>query len=241
MAERIGPGTWSIQGETVTLPVTITGARLTAAVFPAPAAEARRLLEGTPLSPVTLGRRVLSLLMCIHYDEWALKTYDEVGVGLLARAPGGLPGLFLVDLPVTGAFTREAGQDFWALPKWLMSADLRFTPAATEISVRDGGTEVMRAAFGHGRLRLPFGIRAALPAWSYLDHGAQAGILLRGTVPMRLSGVRAGRGTVDVRLGSHPMADRMRALGMLGRPLLTVHADRLHGPLGPYRRHSGEP
>jgi hypothetical protein len=236
VATRIGPDTWSIQGETVTLPVSITSARLTAAVFAAPAGAARDSLAGTPLHPVTLGGRALSLLMCIHYDEWALKTYDEVGVGLLARAPGRHPpGLHLLDLPVTGAFTREAGQDFWALPKWLMSASLRFTPSATEVTVRDGGVEVMSAAFRHGRVRLPFGIRAALPAWSYLDHGAQAGMLLRGAVPMRLSGVRAGRGTVDVRLGPHPMADRMRALGMLGRPLLTVHAARLHGPLGSYR------
>ncbi|SNY45878.1 acetoacetate decarboxylase family protein [Paractinoplanes atraurantiacus] len=235
MAERIGAGVWSLQGETVTLPVTITDARITASVFTSPATAARKLLAGLPLEPFTAFGRAFGLLMCIHYGEWALKTYDEVGVGLLALGPGRRPGLFLLDLPVTGAFTREAGQDFWALPKWLMTSTLRFGEEETDVTVSDGDTPVLSASFTHGRLRLPFGIRSALPAWSYLDHGAQAGRLLRGRVPMRLSGVRLGRGSFSVRLGEHPMAQRMEALGMVNRPLLTVHASSLRGPLGEWR------
>lgn len=234
MAERVGPGTWSIQGETVTLPVTVTNARLTSAVFAAEPAAARQLLAGVPLEPLVVFGRAFSVLLIIHYDEWALKSYDEVGVGLLARGPGGRPGLHIVDLPVTGAFTREAGQDFWALPKWLMEAVLTFGPDATEAEVRQDGAEVMRATVRHGRVRLPFGTRLSLPSWSYLDHGAQAGRLLRGRVPMRLSGVRVGRGGFAVRLGEHSMAQRMRSLGMLGTPWLTVTADRLSGPLGEF-------
>ena len=235
MAERIARDTWVIQGETVTLPVTITDARITAAVFPAPAAEARRLLAGTPLRPLVAAGRAVSLLMCIHYPEWALKSYDEVGVGLLVRGRRGLPGLHLLDLPVTGEFTREAGQDFWGLPKWVMGADLQFSAARTTVVVRDGGAEVMRAEITHPRRRLPFPVRSSLPSWSYLEHGAQAHRLLRGRVPMNLDGARMGRGAVTVRLGGpHPMGDRMRALGMLGRPLLTVHATRLSGSLGEF-------
>jgi hypothetical protein len=234
VAERVGPGTWSIQGETVTLPVTVTNARMTSAVFAADPAAARRVLAGVPLEPFVLFGRAFSVLLIIHYDEWALKSYDEVGVGLLTRGPGGRPGLHIVDLPVTGAFTREAGQDFWALPKWLMDAALTFGADATSAEVRHEGAEVMRASVRHGRLRLPFGTRLSLPSWSYLDHGAQAGRLLRGRVPMRLSGVRVGRGGLEVRLGEHPMARKMRALGMLGRPLLTVSAKRLNGPLGEF-------
>src|SRR5690349_7266927 len=127
MAERVGDGVWTIQGEKVTLPVRITSARLTAAVFTTPREQARSVLGDAPLRPFSLFGRALSMIMCIHYDEFALKSYDEVGVGLLVRGPSGPPGLHLVDLPVTGAFTREAGQDFWALPKWLMDADLRFS------------------------------------------------------------------------------------------------------------------
>jgi hypothetical protein len=228
MAERLRRGVWAIRGTTLTLPVTIPSARLTAAVFAAPVAGARSVLDGTPLRPLRVAGRALSLLMCLHYDDWALESYDEVGVGLFAVGPRGRPGLYLTDLPVTGAFTREAGQDLWALPKWLMECDLRFGAAATSVAV--GG--VFSGRLRHEGVRLP-GVRAFLPSWSYLDHGAQAGKLLRGRVPMRLSGVRLGR-SCSIELESHPMAGRMRALGMLGRPLLTVHAERLHGPLGEY-------
>jgi hypothetical protein len=237
MAERIGPGTWSIQGETVTLPETITDARLSAAVFTAPAAAAREVLAGVPVEPFVVFGRAVTLLMTVHYGPWALKTYDEVGAGLLVRGPRGLPGLHLVDLPVTGAFTREAGQDFWALPKWLMEADLTFGPAATDVTVRDpaDASEVLRATIRNGRVPVPFPVRLSLPSWSYLEYGAQAGRLLRGTLPMRLAGARIGRGGYDVRLGEHPMTGRMRALGMLGRPWLTVTGARLTGPLGEFR------
>ena len=234
MAERLSAGTWTIQGETVTLPVTITDARMSAAVFTAPTAGARELLADVPLEPFVLFGRAITLLMTIHYPPWALKTYDEVGVGLLVRGPRGRPGLHIVDLPVTGAFTREAGQDFWALPKWLMDAQLDFGPSRTEVTVRDGGREVLHATIRNGALRLPFRTRVSLPSWSYLDHGAQAGRLLRGRLPMHLSGARVGRGGFDVRLGEHPMTRRMRALGMLGQPLLTVTGARLQGQLGEF-------
>jgi hypothetical protein len=227
MAERLRPGVWSIQGTTLTLPLTIPSARLTAAVFAAPLRGARAVLAGTPLRPLGVGNRALSLLMCLHYDDWALRSYDEVGVGLLALGPGNRPGLYLCDLPVTGEFTCEAGRDLWALPKWLMRCDLRFGGSGTEVAV-DG---VFRGAFRH-RLRMP-GVRTSLPTWSCLDHGAQAGKLLRGRVPMRLSGVRLGR-DCDLRLGAHEMAGRMRLLGMHRRPLVTLHAGRLHGPLGEF-------
>ena len=235
MAERIAPGTWSIQDQTVTLPVDITGARITAALFSASASDARKVLSGTPLRPFAVFGRAVSLLMALHYGPWALGEYDEVGVGLLALGPGRRPGLHIVDLPVTGAFTREAGQDFWALPKWLMTADLSFEASSTSVTVRDGGASVLQAVIRAGRLRLPFGIRASLPAWCYLDRGAQAGSLLWGRVPMNLSGVRVGTGGFDARLSSHPMTDRMRDLGMLGRPWLTVTARRLTGPLDEFR------
>lgn len=228
MAERLRAGVWSIQGTILTLPLAIPSARLTAAVFAAPAAGAREVLDGTPLRPLTVGGRALSLLMCLHYDDWTLQSYDEVGAGLLALGPGNRPGLYLCDLPVTGAFTCEAGQDLWGLPKWLMRCDLKFDAATTDVSV-DG---VFRAAFRHDGAYLK-AVPGSLPTWSYLDHGAQKGTLLRGRVPMRLSEVRLGR-TLELELGGHPMAGRMRLLGMHRRPLLTVHAERLHGPLGEF-------
>lgn len=230
MAQLVGPDTWTIQGETIRLPLRLADARVTAAVFACSPPDAASVLASAPLEPLVLAGRAFSVLICIHYGEWALRSYDEVGVCVFVR--GRPPGLHIVDLPVTGEFTCEAGRDFWALPKWVMDADLSFSRERTSVVVRDSGTEVMRAEIGHGRRFPP--VPATMPAWSYLDRGAQAGRLLRGWLPLRLSGVRLGRGPVSVRLPAdsvHPMAARMRSLGMVGSPLFTVHASRLSGPL----------
>ncbi len=231
MGELVAAKTWRVQGETITLPVRITDAETALAVFTVRPADAATCLVGTGLRPFTLAGRGFSMLMLVHYGEWVLGTYDEVGIGLLTRGPGGRLGLYLVDLPVTGELTREAGQDFWALPKWLMRSDLTFDGPSASVTVHDGDTFVMRASVRAGRMSVPFAVRAKVPAWSRLDRGAQAGVLLRGAVRMNLQGMHVGPGNVRVELGNHPMAERMAALGMTRRPLLTVHARRLSGDL----------
>jgi hypothetical protein len=154
-----------------------------------------------------------------------------VGVGVLARGPGGRRGLHIVDLPVTGEFTLEAGRDIWAFPKWLMRSDLRFDGRSASITVRDGDTVVVRAVLRAGRVGVPFDVPARMAIWSRLDRGAQAGMLLRGVAAMRSGGVHVGRGSGRIELGDHPMAERMAALGMTRRPLLTMHARRFSGEL----------
>lgn len=234
MGELVGPGTWRVQGRTITLPVRITEAEAALAVFAAPPAGAATCLAGTGLRPVTLAGRAFGVLMVVRYGEWALGAYDEVGVGLLAGGPDGRPGLHLVDLPVTGELTREAGQDIWGLPKWLMRADLVFDGPAASVTVHDGDTFVLRADLRAGRVGVPFRLRAGLRVWSRADRGAQAGVLLSGVAPMSVRGTHVGRGSARLELGDHPMARRMAALGMTGRPLLTVRTRRLGGRLGAF-------
>jgi hypothetical protein len=231
MGELVAAKTWRIQGETITLPVRIRNAELAAAVFTARPADAANCLTGTGLRPFTLAGRAFSMLMLVHYGEWVLGSYDEVGVGLFTRGPGGRLGLHVVDLPVTGQFTREAGQDIWALPKWLMRSELIFAGPSAAITVHDGDTFVMRASLRAGRMSVPFGVRSKIRTWSKLDRGAQAGVLLFGAAPMNIGGLHLGRGNVRVELGRHPMAHRMVALGMTRRPLLTMHARRMSGDL----------
>jgi hypothetical protein len=231
MGELVAAKTWRGQGKTVTLPVRIMDAEMATAVFPARPSDAATCLAGTGLRPLTVAGRALSLLMLVRYGEWVLGSYDEVGVGLLTRGPGGRLGLYLVDLPVTGELTCEAGQDLWALPKWLMRSNLTFDGTVASVTVHDGDTFVMSARLRAGRLGVPFALPAKLPTWSKLDRGAQAGVLLRGTAPMTVRGTHLGRGSAQVELGNHPMAKRMAALGMTRRPLLIMHARQLSGEL----------
>jgi hypothetical protein len=232
MAELIADRTWAIQGRTINLPVRLEGAEFACAIFGADPSAAAELLSGAALRPFTIAARSFSVLLLVHYPDWALGSYDEVGIGVLARGPGGRsPAVHILDLPVTEPFTLEAGRDVWALPKWLMSADLRFRDTEATVAIHDRGTFVMRARLQAGRLGLPFRLPAKMPALNRIDHGAQAGVLLRGTGAMSVRGTHLGRGRCDVDLGEHPMAHRMRALGMTRRPLLTVHARELSGEL----------
>jgi Acetoacetate decarboxylase (ADC). len=240
MAELLSDCTWTIQGRTVTLPVSITHAESAVAVYAAPADAAAEHLRGTELEPWTVGGRALSVLLLVHYDEWELGTYDEVGVGLLVTGPGLKAGLHVLDLPVTGAFTCEAGQDLWGLPKWMMRAELEFHGRRARVVVHDGPEFVMEAELTAGRVPVPPRTALTLPVWSRPAFGAQAGRLLRGTMPVRVSAATIGRGNSSVQLGVHPMALRMADLGMTGRPLMVVHAGHATGSLGPFAAVGGE-
>lgn len=239
MGELVAPGTWRVQGETITLPVRFTDAELAAAVFTARPGDAAACLAGSGLRPFTVGGRAVSVLMLVRYGEWVLGSYDEVGVGLLVRGPGGRRGLHIVDLPVTGELTCEAGRDIWALRKWVMRSDLVFADGSASITVHDRDTFVMRADLRAGRVAVPFGVRGRTAVWSRTDRGTQAGSLLRGVAAMRSAGLRAGRGSARVELGDHPMAERMAALGMTRRPLLTAHVRRMSGELDAFELVTG--
>lgn len=241
MAELLADTTWTIQGRTITLPVAITSAESTLAVYPVAPDAAAHHLSGTELEPWTVAGRAFSVLMLVHYDEWELGSYDEVGVGLLVAGPGLRMGLHVLDLPVTGTFTCEAGQDFWGLPKWMMRADLEFAGRAAAVTVHDGDEFVMRARLVAGRLPVPPRTSVTVPVWSRLGFGAQAGKLLRGAMPMTVGSATVGRGRSDVQLGVHPMALRMADLGMTGRPLAVLHAGRATGSLGAFATVGGAP
>jgi hypothetical protein len=161
MGELVATRTWRVQGETITLPVRFTDAEVAAAVFTARPGDAAACLAGTGLRPFTVAGRAMSVLMLVHYGEWVLGSYDEVGVGLLTRGPGGRRGLHIVELPVTGELTCEAGRDIWGLPKWLMRAELRFDGRSAAVTVHDGDAFVMRAALRAGRVGVPFGVPGA--------------------------------------------------------------------------------
>jgi hypothetical protein len=231
MAELVGPKTWRIQGRRITLPVTVTDAEMLAAVFRADPERAASTVARPGLRSWTLAGHAFSVLMLVRYGEWALGSYDEVGVGLFTRGPGGRVGLHVVDLPVTGAFTCEAGQDFWGLPKWMMRSELNFVGRTASGAVYDGDTLVLRVRLEAGRVPVPLPVSVRLRSWSGVDQGAQAGVLLRGAIPMTIKGTHLGRGTARVELSDHPMARRMAALGMTRKPLFTLHAARLSGEL----------
>jgi hypothetical protein len=231
VAERLADGSWEVQGQRVTFPVRIADAGVAAAVYAVPAARAQVLLASTPLTPVTVAGRVLVVLALIDYRVNDLGTYDEVALAVLARSPDGAVGAYVAELPVTAAFTLEAGRAIWGLPKWLASVQLRIGRGRAECQLAEGEERVLTASMRTSPGRLPFPLRRWLTVLAVDGAG-----VLATRICVRLDGVsfRPGGTRLQLRAG-HRMAEALTGLG-LRRALLTVVVERGSMELRPARR-----
>lgn len=235
MATHTAPEVWDVQGRRIDLPVRIHQATFAGAVWRPPRSAVDAVLEPYGLKGAGFGGTGIAFLMCVQYAEFVLGSYDEAGVGVLADGPG-VPGLFVLDLPVTGAFTREAGREIWGLPKWLMTSTADLGGSHSTMKVSDGDVPVMDATIRAPRRALPVPAPMVMPTWARAEDGPNAGRLLRGKASLCGHGYRIGRGRgSSITWGDHPMADRARVLGMDRPPFVTISAERMSGFIGESR------
>lgn len=223
---------WFVFGTEVRKPAHIRDARFAGAVYACPAAEARAVVRGTGLDAVTVGGRGFSALACIRYIDSDLGPYDEVALQVLVRGPGGKPGLYTAELPVTGEFTLHAGRQIWGLPKWRARTESSFDGRRVRLRLWDGDTRVLAVALDAGPAAVPTALTVPLPAWSSRVEGPAAGQLLFGGLQLRAEGFRMRPGGARVALGEHRMAELADRLGVTGRAIVTVGAGKLSGTIG---------
>jgi hypothetical protein len=228
-------------GHEVTVPLD-TEAEATAVVVTADAgAVAERLPEG--LAPVRLapGRTAVTVLSVDYrrIGDDAMAPYEEFGV-LLAATPAdgpvpelralgrgltgsaGTVGGYVAALPVTTEPARALGVEIWGYPKSV--ADIRITDRGDRRRTAVGGERGHVLTF-----EVPWNsrFRTTVETASYTDGtgtGGDPGGRLRAQ-SLELSGafgVRPFGGRYS--LGHHPLAERLRGLG-LGRSLGTVAFD----------------
>lgn len=214
------------------------------------ASAARALLEDTPWRPVLLPTgHAVGGISFYAYRRTSIGPYHEVGVALAvtprSAEPLRLPlldlvtpsvrrtvGFHVLDLPVTTEIANAAGRELWGLPKFV--TDLPFRLEAGRLGGRfegrvadpDGGPDIVRLS---GRL-LP-GLPA--PGLDLVLYSRRDDAPLRTVVdvsaPSRLA---AGAGLrLTVGASAHPMARRLRRLGVEGRPLLVQYTDRFRSRL----------
>jgi hypothetical protein len=232
------PGRYVFQGRQVTLPVVVRDASSAAATYLVDAAAARRLLPGPELDLVELlpGRALFSVA-AIDYRDNDLGDYHEVSLAFFVRRRGersGVPWLgaavdlarnrlatWIWKLPVDQTFTRDAGEGIWGFPKTVEEID--FTEA--------GGRRTCRLLMD-GRHALTFGVArrgsrvlpdAPMQVYSWID-----GRLHRTRFVAGASGVGIALGGATLALGDHPLADRLRGLGLPRRALMSVWMERQH-------------
>ena len=218
----------TIQGRTLTLPVEVRDADSWAAQFLVPAAAAQRIVDPTGLEvaqPIP-GRAVVNIAF-VRYKDTDLDAYNELAIAFLVRPHGapkasalakmkefgtGAIGVYIHQLPVTQTFTLEAGQTIWGYPKFLADIEITEEDGRVVCSLAHEGTYVLTLELREGGpIKLP---HQDLATYSNLDG------VLRRTEWDQQAPIKARLRGASLELGSHPIADELRSLGLPKRALM---------------------
>jgi len=227
------------QGREVKLPCVVRDASSGQALFLVDARAVRDMLPGAAFEPVEVwpGRALLSLAL-IDYRENDLGDYNEVSIAFVVRERGaeaGLPWLgawadllrgrmatCIHWLPVDQSFTRDAGEGIWGFPKTVERIDLDYGEARVSGRLEAAGRHVLT-------LSLPRGGSRRLPDREMLTYTYLHGVPHRTRFVSGAEGFGVRPGGARLVLGDHPYAERLRALGLPRRALMTTWMERMHG------------
>ena len=211
------------------MPVRVRKASQHLAMFSVDADAAQRMIDHSGLQVCRfLPGRAVAVLMLMHYIDTDLGQYYEYGTNIMVNQPGsnasGLralqsAGAFIHHLPVDQSFTLEAGRTIWGYPKVM-----------ADFAIRDGKTFGFDVTID-GRLAVGMDFKRGLPVpskpqeyptFSHLD-----GITRMTTGQMTTTGMRYRPGGVRLRLGDHPYARELAALGLPKRAMVSGSADNV--------------
>lgn len=206
-------------------------------------AAAQAMVQGEGLDAVrVVGGKALVGVAFYEYRDTSIGVYNEVGVAIAVVPAGtaaprlpllsmlgsldkGRVGFFIVDLPVTTPAACAAGRELWGYPKFVTPIRFflerdRFTGGVSDPS---GTCDIVDLSGEPG-----LGVRG--PILDLILYSRREGTMLRTLVNTRGGGRSCLPGTMRLRVGpsGHPMAVRLRALGLDGaRPALVMHSHRL--------------
>ncbi len=194
-------------------------------------AKVKEQLADVPLEPgLIIRKKAVVAIAFYEYRDTSIGPYNEVGVALpvvrdrekVHRFPlldlysnpeKRTTGFYVIDLPVTTAAANAAGREMWGLPKFV-------TEIPFELSGRNFSSAVMDPETGKPIVTLEgkmgFGIPTPpmhLKLYSYVDS-----VELATSVNVRYGSTLRTAGSMKLSVGdsSHPMAQRLRALGLNG-------------------------
>lgn len=234
-ATRTDAPRYTILGQEVRLPVVVRDASSGAATYFASTNAVRRLLAGTGLEPAeVLPGRALVSLAGIEYRDNDLGRYLEISIAFFVRLArfarirnwadffrGKLP-TYIHRLPVDGEFTCEAGRTIWGFPKTVEDLRMERTGDVVRFDWKREGRLVLG-------LRYRSGGRRTLPDAEMLTYSRIGGRLHRTRFRSGGEGVRFVPFGASYTLGTGPVAEELRSLGLSRRPFLGMWIERMHG------------
>ncbi len=232
----------TIAGTVLTMPVKIRKSEQHMAMFSVDADAAQQMIDYSRLQVCRYRRgRAVVVLMLMRYVDGDLGEYHEYGTNVMVNPPGssasGFRALqsasaFIHHLPVDQAFTLEAGTTIWGYPKVM-----------ADFTIREGRRQFGFDVSIDGQFAVGMEFRPGLPIPSALGSRTQENAtysyrdgVLRETIGEFLpAGVRYRPGGVRLRLGDHPYAKELAALGLPKRALMSGSAENVEMSFGDAR------
>lgn len=225
------------------MPVEIRAASAFLAMYSVPTVAAQSLIDYTGLEILQFRPgRGICVLVFVDYVDGDLGPYNEFGVAFLVRdhradstsvpqdlkaLARGRAGALIHHLPVDGDFTLAAGRGIWGFPKVLADFDVDHTGSVRRGSVSRDGRLIAQLSVKPGIAVPGSGAGTSLAAYSHLD-----GLTRFTTWDMNPTGIRSRPGGAELKLGSHPIADELRSLGLPKRALVTSSIPELKMTFG---------
>jgi hypothetical protein len=205
-----------IDGREITFPMEVPAFDAATLGFSVSASEAAALLPGEAFEIVEVAPGVAQLVVAVcDYRDNPWGDYNEVNLGFLARpagAPAEVVGSFVYRMPVDQAFTCEAGNRVMGFPKTVEEIDVVQTTDEVTVRLRSGGVEALSIVLPRAAATGP-APRIEAESYSYLD----------GVPHVTPLAMDMGTGVIDpaavrVEVGSGPIADELRRLGLPRAP-----------------------
>lgn len=229
---------YEIQDRTIRFPVEVRDASSGAATFLVPSAAALRLIppEFEP-AEVLPGRGICSVAM-VDYRDNDLGDYNEIAIGFMVHPRGAGPRIpwlgslrelitgrlasHIIHMPVDQSFTCDAGSIIWGYPKTVQQIDIELTEDRARARLVYEGRHALS-------LTLPRGGDRSLTGSRITTLSLIQGVPHRTTATQEIEGmgVRLGGRGVELELGSGPIADELRSLGLPKRALMSTWMERM--------------
>ena len=244
MTAKTSASTHVVLGQTVTMPVRVRKATAATAMFSVPADAVQRVVDYSGLEVLgpRPGRAVVGLVF-VQYVDGDLGPYNEFGVCVLVRRHDetrsastlanlralatGRAGVLIHRLPVDGEFTLAAGRQIWGFPKELGDFDVQLAGPGMRMVLHQESQLVADLRIARG-VRTPApGRSLALTAYSHLD-----GVTRHTEWEMHPADVRSRPGGAELRLGTHPIARELAAMGLPRRAMFSTSIANLEMSFG---------
>jgi hypothetical protein len=220
---------YEIQGRQVSLPVEVRDASSGNAMYMVDAAAAQALIPGDAFQVVESAPGQTQLLLgVIDYRDNDLGDYNEVAIIFFVHPRGGSAeqaGTYIYKLPVNQSFTCDAGCTIWGFPKTVDTIDYSYDDAKATCRLEMDGQHVFTLSLPRGSAAGGAAGDTAGPTYTYITGVPHRTTFTTGGDTV----VSPGDDGIELSLGSHPIADELRGLGLPKPALMSTWNEHMRG------------